>query len=105
MAIVGFKNLCPPALFYLVISFFALLLIAFQNYGNENIYCLGYYSCPITSIYLLFILKIIYIIFWTWVLNIICRAGYPTVSWVLVIIPIILFFILLGLMIIHSPMV
>lgn len=101
MAIVGFKNLCPPALFYLVISLITLVIIAFQNYGNENIYCLGYYSCPVASIYLIFIIKLIYIIFWTWILNLICRAGAPIISWLLVLIPILLFFVLIGLLLIH----
>ena len=105
MAIVGFKNLCAPSMFYLVISSITLLIIAFQNYGNEHLYCLGYYSCPVSSIYLIFILKIIYIIFWTWVLNLICRAGLPIVSWLLVLIPILLFFVLLGLLLSHSSMV
>jgi hypothetical protein len=101
MAIVGFKNLCPPALFYLVISLVSLVIIAFQNYGNENIYCLGYYSCPVASIYLIFIVKLIYVVFWTWILNLICRAGAPIISWLLVLIPILLFFVLIGLLLIQ----
>ena len=101
MAVVGFKNLCPPALFYLVISLISLVIIAFQNYGNENIYCLGYYSCPVASIYLIFIVKLIYVIFWTWILNLICRAGAPIISWLLVLIPILLFFVLIGLLLIQ----
>ena len=98
MAVVGFKNLCPPALFYFVLSIAALVVIAFQNYGNEQIYCLGYYSCPVSSVYLIFLLKIIYVIFWTWVLNLICRAGLPILSWLLVLLPILLFFVLLALL-------
>ena len=105
MAIVGLKNLCPPATLYLAVSFITLIIIAFFNYGNENVYCLGYYSCPVSSIYLIFILKIIYIIFWTWVLNLICKSGLPIISWLLVLIPILLFFLLLGLLMIHSPLI
>lgn len=100
MAVVGFKNLCTPALFYLVISIITMVIIAFQNFGNERVYCIGYYSCPVSSVYLIFILKFIYIIFWTWVLNLICRAGLPIISWLLVLIPILLFFILITLMMI-----
>ena len=100
MAVVGFKNLCTPALFYLVISIITMVIIAFQNFGNERVYCIGYYSCPVSSVYLIFILKFIYIIFWTWVLNLICRAGLPIISWLLVLIPILLFFILIILMMI-----
>ena len=98
MAIKGLKNLCAPALFYLVISLAALVIMAFMNYGNEQVYCLGYYSCDVSSVYLIFILKLLYIIFWTWILNLICGAGAPAISWLLVLFPIILFFVLIGLM-------
>ena len=98
MAIVGFKNLCAPALFYLVISLITVFIIAFYNYGNERIYCVGYYTCPVSSIYLIFVLKLIYIVFWTWILNLICKSGVPIISWLLVLIPILLFFILIGLL-------
>lgn len=101
MAIVGFKNLCAPALIYLVISLVFLAVIAFYNYGNHELYCVGYYTCPVSSITLIFILKLIYIIFWTWVLNLICRADMPIISWLLVLIPILLFFVLIGLFLIH----
>lgn len=100
MAVAGLKNLCPPSLIYLVISAIAILVMAFQNLGNENVYCLGMYSCNVSSVYLIFILKIVYVLFWTWVLNLICRAGAPIISWLLVLFPIILFFVLLGLMIV-----
>ena len=35
MSVAGFKNLCSPALLYLVISLIAMVVIAFQNYTNE----------------------------------------------------------------------
>ena len=98
MAIKGLRSLCAPSLLYLVISLIALGVMAFMNYGNENVYCLGYYSCDVSSVYLIFILKLIYIIFWTWILNLICDAGVPIISWLLVLVPIILFFILVGLL-------
>jgi len=103
MAIVGFKNLCAPALFYLVISSISLVVIAFFNFGNENVYCVGYYSCPVSSIYLIFLVKIIYVIFWTWILNLICRAGLPIISWLLVLLPLLIFFTLIGVFILTTP--
>jgi hypothetical protein len=98
MAIAGLKKLCPPALLYLVISLAAILIMAFQNYGNEQLYCLGQYSCNVSSVYLIFILKFIYVIFWTWILNLICRAGAPVISWLLVLFPLLLFFVLIALL-------
>ena len=35
------------------------------------------------------------ILFWTWVLNIICKAGYKWVSWLLVLLPFILIFFMM----------
>jgi hypothetical protein len=97
MAIAGLKNLCRPAYVYLVISIIFLVIMAFQNIGNEKTYCLGNYSCDVYNTTLVFIIKIIYILFWTWVLNLICGAGAKGLAWFLVLFPFILFFILLGI--------
>lgn len=98
MAVAGLKNLCVPSLLYLIFSMVIIFVMAFQNLGNDKVYCLGSFSCDVSSVYLIFILKIIYVLFWTWVLNLICRAGAPGISWLLVLFPIILFFVLLAVM-------
>jgi len=100
MATIGLNSLCPPALLYLVVSLISLIIIAFYNYGNTNVYCVGYYSCPVYNVTLIFIVKLIYIVFWTWVLNLICGAGYSIISWLLVLLPILLYFIMIGLLMI-----
>ena len=92
-----YSRLCQPAKFYLVLSVFAFLISLFQNLGNGTVYCLGSLGCsPENSIYI-YIFQIVYIAFWTWVLNIICKGGAPIFSWILVLIPFILFFILIAL--------
>jgi hypothetical protein len=98
MAIAGLRNLCTPSYLYLVISMIALLIMLFQNIGNVNLYCLGSYSCTVGSTTLLFIIKLLYILFWTWILNLICRAGATNVAWFLVLLPFILMFVLLALL-------
>jgi len=98
MAIVGIRDLCTPAYVYLVISIVTVLVIAIQNLGNNSVYCLGPHGCKTENKMTIFILKLIYIIFWTWILNIICKSGYETVSWVLVLIPYVMMFILIALM-------
>lgn len=95
--IVGIKNLCTPAHFYLVVSMISFTIMALQNVNNSFIYCVGSYTCNTTSVVSIFILKFVYIIFWTWILNIICKSGYTTVSWALVLIPYVLFFLLVAL--------
>jgi hypothetical protein len=96
--IIGLKNLCLPAKTYFILSFIAIFVIGMQNLNNSDMYCLGMYSCNTSNIVLFFIFKILYVIFWTWVLNIICRGGAPGVAWFLVLIQYILFFVLLGLL-------
>jgi len=38
------------------------------------------------------LIHFIYVVFWTWVFNLICNAGYKWLSWVLVLAPFILIF-------------
>lgn len=98
MNIPGLKNLCTPAYVYLVISVIALIMMAFQNLGNNGLYCIGYYSCNVSSVFMIFVLKLLYIIFWTWVLNILCRGGAPGLAWFFVLLPYVLMFILIGML-------
>lgn len=98
MAIVGLRNLCTPAHVYLVISSIALIVMAVQNIGNVNMYCLGSYSCSVTNTTLVFLLKVVYIVFWTWILNLMCNAGATNLAWFLVLLPFILMFVFLALL-------
>lgn len=98
MSVVGLRKLCTPAYVYFVISAIALIVMAAQNMGNSDIYCIGSYSCGVTSTIMIFIIKILYVLFWTWVLNIICSAGASNVAWFLVLLPYLLLFIFIALM-------
>lgn len=97
MIIIGLKDLCTPAHFYLVVSIIAFVIMAIQNASNSYVYCVGSYSCNTPSIISLFIFKLIYIIFWTWLLNIICKSGYTNVAWFLVLIPYVLLFLFIAM--------
>jgi hypothetical protein len=96
MAIVGLRNLCTPAYVYLVISMISIFIIMIQNSGNSTTYCMGNYSCQVSSLFLVFIVKFVYVIFWTWILNLICNAGAPYLSWFLLLLPFVLMFILIA---------
>lgn len=98
MAIAGLRNLCTPSYVYLVLSIVLLFVMAAQNYGNTDVFCLGSYSCDVPSVILIFVIKLLYILFWTWILNLICRAGAPSFAWFLVLFPILLFFVVIGLL-------
>ena len=103
MIVNTFKNVCTPAIVYLVISILAVLLISTQNVSNgTDYYCVGNYECNTSMKYTIFIIKILYILFWTFVLNCICKAGYKGISWVLVLFPFILMFVLIGLLLLNS---
>ena len=95
------KELCTPALLYFVISIVCLMLVLFQNLGNSNSYNIGNFSCRVPNTALVFIIKFIYILFWTWVLNLICKDGHTTISWLLILLPWILLFVIIGLLMLN----
>ena len=95
------KKLCTPAHVYFVISAFALVIMGFQNLGNVNKYCVGNYTCVVTNTLGIFAIKMLYVMFWTWVLNTLCHSGYENISWFLLLLPFISMFILIALMFIH----
>lgn len=89
-------NLCTPATIYLVLSAIGIILIAFQNYGmSPNMYCVGNVRCPVQTTAPIFIMKILYVAFWTFILNALCSYGYNQLAWFLLLLPFILFFIMI----------
>lgn len=71
-------SICVPAMLYLVLSVIALISMAFQSCG---------------ALCLLF--KVLFIAIWTWFLNFLCRQGYTTISWILVLLPFIMFILII----------
>ena len=94
------KKLCTPAYVYLVVSVIAIVVLMFQNSGNTDVYCMGAYECPVPNTALVFLIQFAYVAFWTFILDSVCKAGYKQFSWFLVLFPFLLFFVLLGMMII-----
>lgn len=77
-----FKSLCLPSKVYLVVTLIGVLLSFFFE--------------PFNSISLFIqLIHFIYIIFWTWILNLICKAGYKIISWLLILVPFIAVFVYL----------
>jgi len=95
------KELCTPALIYFIISIIGLVIVLIQNLGNSNSYNVGSFSCRVPNTTIVFIVKLIYILFWTWVLNLICRDGHSTISWLLIKFPFILLFVIIGLLMLN----
>ena len=98
MSIVGLRNLCTPAYVYFVVSMIALAVIYVQNLHNVDIYCLGSYECEVSNTSLIFLVKLCYILLWTWILNLMCHSGATSIAWLVVLVPFLIFFILLSLL-------
>ena len=98
-----FKSLCLPSKVYFVLSLIGLLCLALQNRSMAR-YCVGTFECDMqqSGNFVVFVVKMLYILFWTWLLNLICKAGHKKVSWFLVLMPFILFFILISLLLLNQ---
>ncbi len=95
------KDLCTPAAVYFIISMIALVIVILQNLGNTHSYNMGNFSCRVPNTMLVFVIKFIYIVFWTYVLNLICKDGHVGISWLLVLLPFILLFVITGLLMLN----
>ena len=92
------SQLCTPAMLYFIISIISFVVILLQNIGYCNSYHVGEFSCNVPSTTIIFIIKLIYILFWTWVLNLICKDGHSGISWLLILFPFILFFLIISIL-------
>ena len=90
------KELCTPAFLYFVVSMVSLIVMVLGNLGNTSKFNLGFFSVYVPNVTFVFIVQFIYILFWTWILNLICRDNRKGFAWFLVLIPFILSFLLLG---------
>jgi hypothetical protein len=95
------KELCTPAMLYFVISMIGLVIVLMQNLGNTNSYHVGSFSCRVPNTAVVFIVKLIYVLFWTYILNLICKDGHTSISWLLVLLPWLLLFVMMGILIIN----
>ena len=93
-----FRALCTPAQIYFVLSVLSILALLMQNLDNSRRYCVGSYSADVPHHNMLFfVVKVVYVLVWTYLLQLLCKHGYKNVSWFLVLLPFIGFFVLIGL--------
>lgn len=94
-----FNGLCAPAQLYLVISLISVLAMLYQNFNNPQQYCVGLYKTKsLCDNRVYFVFKFLYIALWVFILQKLCSNGYKTISWIIVLLPIIGMFILIGLL-------
>ena len=87
------RNMCTPATIYFVISLIGLILVGVNNLDNSDKVCVGDYNCYVGNNTTVFIINAIYILFWTFVLDLMCKAGYSSLSWFILLLPFIILFI------------
>ncbi len=71
-----YRDLCKPARIYFYLAVISIIFALFQGMG---------FGALIT--------KALFMGFWMWFLNKLCSWGYKTAAWILLLLPIILFFI------------
>lgn len=89
------RSLCTPAFIFFVISVLSLFVMIFQNIENTNHYCFGNVSCDVSNTSMIFIVKILAIVVWTWLLEVLCSRGYEKVAWFILLLPYILFLLVI----------
>ena len=94
------NKLCRPAYFYFFISMILFVMLLVQNIfnGKINELCAGSFTCSVSNVIIVFVLKSLYIAFWTFVLKALCDYGYTKFSWFLVLFPFLLFAVMLGML-------
>ena len=93
-----FNRLCTPAQLYLAISLIAIISMLIQNCQDNSVYKIGdmVVKTPCHNL-AFFAVKLLYVALWTWLLNILCKKGFSSISWLLVLLPIIAMFVLIGM--------
>lgn len=96
------SQLCTPSYVYFIISVLAIAISALQNIGNRTKYTLGIFSCRVPSCISVFVAKVFYILFWTWILNLMCKDGHSGIAWFLVLLPFVMLFVIMGAVMMHQ---
>jgi len=75
----------------------AIAMSLLQNMGNGRKYVLGTFVTPVRNTSMVYFFKLVIVLFWTWILNLICKDGHPEIAWFLVLIPFITIFMVMAL--------
>jgi hypothetical protein len=80
-------NLCTPSLIYFIIGIFGLVvsfisMIFKKEFSFQSLFA--------------FIINILVVLFWTWILNTLCKTGHKNVSWFILVLPYLFLFGIIG---------
>ena len=97
-AVKTFKSLCSPAQLYLVMSALSFMIILMQNCNDSQTYKIGTMEVkPECHNAVFFVFKALYILGFTYLLNWFCSKKLKTLSWIIVLLPFIGMFLVLGM--------
>lgn len=71
----GISSFCLPAKIYLALAILSIVVSLIIS----------------TETIIASIIHFVFAIFWTWVLNLICKSGFGIISWILVLFPIVMY--------------
>ena len=71
-----FKKLCSPAKIYLVVSLFACVMALMHD-----------------APFMMVGIKVVFALIWTCILSWLCKKGFASISWVLILLPFIVIFL------------
>ena len=86
-------HLCTPSMLYFIISLVGLLFVGASNLKSCDQLYLGSYKCNVGNNTFIFILHALYILLWTFILDMMCKNGWGDLSWFLFLLPFILIFL------------
>ena len=95
-------NMCTPATIYFVLSLIGLIMVGLNNLNNHDKVCIGDYNCYVGNNTTVFILNAIYILFWTFILDLMCKGGYSSLSWFVLLLPFIILFIVFAVLMVKD---
>ncbi len=95
-----FKSLCTPAQLYVGLSVLSLIALVVQNCLDPYNFCIGSFRTrsTIESKIVYLVLKVAYILFWSWVINKACKKGWNKLAWLILLFPFVAGFVLSGVL-------
>ena len=96
------RKMCTPATIYFLLSLIFLVILGISNLKESERLCLGDYSCYVGNNTIVFLINAVYILFWTFILDLMCKNGYTSLSWIILLFPFVFSFIILALAMMNS---
>ena len=81
------QKLCSPSLLFLLVSIAILVVSFFQNISFHSSVSLGKVKNELQMTSIVYVFVAIGIVFWTFLIDKMCKSGYSQLSWGLFVVP------------------